>query len=69
MEIDEAMRLFLQQFRLPGEGQQIDRIIEQFSSTYYIDNKSQFNDLDSAYVLAYSLIFLNTLNHNPNVNA
>lgn len=28
MEIDEALRLFLQQFRLPGESQQIDRILE-----------------------------------------
>jgi Sec7-like guanine-nucleotide exchange factor len=38
IEIDEAMRLFMAQFRLPGEGQQIDRIIEQFAVTYYSDH-------------------------------
>ena len=42
IEVDEGMRLFMQQFRLPGEGQQIDRIIEKFSETYYSDHKDEF---------------------------
>jgi Sec7-like guanine-nucleotide exchange factor len=73
MEIDEALRLFLSQFRLPGESQQIDRIIEQFSLIFMGDNPSDFGEptgsggLDGVYVLAFSLIFLNTLNHNPKV--
>lgn len=73
IEIDEALRLFLAQFRLPGEADQIDRIMESFSATYYADNPTSFEPplgqggVDSVYVLAYSLIFLNTLNHNPSV--
>jgi Sec7-like guanine-nucleotide exchange factor len=47
--------------------------MENFSNTYYSDNPTLFDPpigkggVDSVYVLAYSLIFLNTLNHNPNV--
>jgi Sec7-like guanine-nucleotide exchange factor len=47
--------------------------MESFSSTYYNDNPALFDPpigkggVDSVYVLAYSLIFLNTLNHNPSV--
>ena len=33
--IDEALRKYLAEFRLPGEGDQITRILEQFSETYY----------------------------------
>jgi brefeldin A-inhibited guanine nucleotide-exchange protein len=77
LEIDEALRLFLQQFRLPGESQMIDRIMESFSATYFKDNTNDFDvsedlrggGLDGVYVLAYSLIFLNTLNHNPKIAA
>ena len=32
--IDEAIRRFLEKFRLPGEGDQIKRIIEKFSAAY-----------------------------------
>jgi len=38
MEIDLALRHFLSWFRLPGEGQKIDRIIEKFADRYYRDN-------------------------------
>lgn len=55
----------------------IDRIMESFSATYYKDNTNDFDisedlrggGLDGVYVLAYSLIFLNTLNHNPKIAA
>jgi len=54
----------------------IDRIMESFASTYYKDNPNDFETsnekyggLDGVYVLAYSLIFLNTLNHNPKIAA
>ena len=75
MEADEALRLFLQLFRLPIESEQIDRVMENFSMTYFADNPSNFEaplgsgGVDSVYMLAYSLIFLNTLNHNPKVPA
>ncbi len=65
--IDEAMRLYLSLFRLPKESQQIDRTLEAFSNSYYDQNPGLFKEKDNAYVLAYSLIFLNTMNHNPKV--
>ena len=31
MKFDKAIRMFLNGFRLPGEGQKIDRIMEKFA--------------------------------------
>lgn len=67
MEFDEAIRLFLQGFRLPGEAQKIDRIMEKFAECYSKCNPKAFTSADTAYVLAYSVILLNTDAHNPMV--
>ncbi|KAK7349618.1 hypothetical protein VNO77_07120 [Canavalia gladiata] len=67
MEFDEAIRIFLQGFRLPGEAQKIDRIMEKFAERYCKCNPKAFSSADTAYVLAYSVIMLNTDAHNPMV--
>ncbi|CAJ1949860.1 unnamed protein product [Sphenostylis stenocarpa] len=67
MEFDEAIRVFLQGFRLPGEAQKIDRIMEKFAEHYCKCNSKAFSSADTAYVLAYSVIMLNTDAHNPMV--
>jgi brefeldin A-inhibited guanine nucleotide-exchange protein len=67
MEFDEAIRLFLQGFRLPGEAQKIDRIMEKFAECYSKCNPKAFTSADTAYVLAYSVILLNTDAHNQMV--
>ncbi|ESW06891.1 hypothetical protein PHAVU_010G085000 [Phaseolus vulgaris] len=67
MEFDEAIRVFLQGFRLPGEAQKIDRIMEKFAERYCKCNSKAFSSADTAYVLAYSVIMLNTDAHNPMV--
>lgn len=67
MEFDEAIRTFLQGFRLPGEAQKIDRIMEKFAERYCKCNPKAFTSADTAYVLAYSVIMLNTDAHNPMV--
>ncbi|WOL09683.1 hypothetical protein Cni_G18436 [Canna indica] len=67
MEFDEAIRCFLQGFRLPGEAQKIDRIMEKFAERYCKCNPKAFTSADTAYVLAYSVIMLNTDAHNPMV--
>ena len=67
MFFDEAIRAFLMAFRLPGEAQQIDRIMEKFAEKYYRDNSSVFAAPDVAYALAYSVIMLQTDLHNPNL--
>ncbi|KAH9627442.1 hypothetical protein KSS87_006133 [Heliosperma pusillum] len=67
LELDEAIRVFLQGFRLPGEAQKIDRILEKFAERYWKCNTKAFSSADTAYVLAYSVILLNTDAHNPMV--
>ncbi|URE30223.1 Guanine nucleotide-exchange protein [Musa troglodytarum] len=54
-------------FRLPGEAQKIDRIMEKFAERYCKCNPKAFTSADTAYVLAYSVILLNTDAHNPMV--
>ncbi|KAK9137313.1 hypothetical protein Sjap_007907 [Stephania japonica] len=67
MKFDSALRVFLQGFRLPGEAQKIDRIMEKFAERYCADNSDLFKNADTAYVLAYAVIMLNTDSHNPMV--
>ncbi|GJQ14168.1 hypothetical protein GpartN1_g5959.t1 [Galdieria partita] len=67
LKFDEAIRLFLSNFRLPGEAQKIDRIMEKFASRYCACNPELFANADTAYVLAYAVIMLNTDAHHPQV--
>uniref|UniRef100_A0A3B3ZMZ8 SEC7 domain-containing protein n=1 Tax=Periophthalmus magnuspinnatus TaxID=409849 RepID=A0A3B3ZMZ8_9GOBI len=64
-----ALRIFLEGFRLPGEAQKIDRLMEKFAARYLECNQSQtlFASADTAYVLAYSIIMLTTDLHSPQV--
>lgn len=64
---DAAIRNFLSGFRLPGEAQKIDRLMEKFAERYYTCNPGSFRSADVAYVLSYSVIMLNTDAHNPQV--
>ncbi len=50
-----------------GEAQKIDRIINAFGRHYYSANEETFRCADAAYVLAYSVIMLNTDQHNSQV--
>uniref|UniRef100_A0A7N0T1N3 SEC7 domain-containing protein n=1 Tax=Kalanchoe fedtschenkoi TaxID=63787 RepID=A0A7N0T1N3_KALFE len=67
MDFGEAIRFFLRGFRLPGEAQNIDRIMEKFAERYCKCNPNSFTSVDTAYVLAYSVIMLNTDAHNTMV--
>ncbi|KAF4363911.1 hypothetical protein G4B88_004211 [Cannabis sativa] len=64
IDFGEAIRFFLRGFRLPGEAQKIDRIMEKFAERYCKCNPNSFTSADTAYVLAYSVILLNTDAHN-----
>lgn len=59
----DALRSFLQHFRLPGEAQKIDRFMLKFAERYTTQNPNAFANADTAYVLAYSVILLNTDQH------
>jgi len=69
LTFDEAMRTFLcdSNFRLPGEAQKIDRILEAFCHGYCSDNPKVFRDSGSAFVLAFAIIMLNTDAHNDGI--
>jgi brefeldin A-inhibited guanine nucleotide-exchange protein len=59
----DSLRSFLQHFRLPGEAQKIDRFMLKFAERYTTQNPNAFANADTAYVLAYSVILLNTDQH------
>ncbi|KAG0261591.1 Brefeldin A-inhibited guanine nucleotide-exchange protein 2 [Mortierella polycephala] len=63
----DALRMFLQTFRLPGESQKIDRLMEKFADRYCETNTKVFANADTAYTLAFSVIMLNTDQHSDNV--
>lgn len=73
----DGLRMFLSSFRLPGEAQQIDRILQAFAESCgkqclegrelgFFSNDPK-KAADAAYLLAFSLIMLNTDLHNDNI--
>lgn len=69
LDIVAALRNFLDCFRLPGEAQKIDRLMEKFASRYCEcnPNNNLFASADTVYVLAFSVIMLTTDLHSPQV--
>jgi len=65
LPFDDAIRYYLSGFRLPGEAQKIDRIMEKFAERYTEQNPDVFPTADVAFILAFSIIMLNTDLHNP----
>lgn len=63
----QALRQFLWSFRLPGEAQKIDRMMECFAQRYCQLNPDIFTNTDTCYVLSFAIIMLNTSLHNPSV--
>lgn len=61
-------RQFLWSFRLPGEAQKIDRMMECFAQRYCQLNPDIFTNTDTCYVLSFAIIMLNTSLHNPSVS-
>jgi len=70
MEFSEALRAFLHKFKLPGEAQCIDRLMEAFAKELFKQQESEnvlFKNSDAAFILAFATIMLNTDLHNPNM--
>ncbi|KAH9931014.1 Sec7-domain-containing protein [Fomitopsis serialis] len=65
--VADAMRELLETFRLPGESQQINRITETFAEVYIATEPAEVKSQDAVYVLAYSIIMLNTDQHSPQI--
>ncbi|KAG0227252.1 GDP/GTP exchange factor for ARF [Mortierella sp. GBA43] len=67
--LDESLRDLLETFRLPGESQQIERIMELFAATYFATGPKEIASQDGAFVLGYAVVLLNTDQHNRGVKA
>lgn len=65
--IIESIRRYLSSFKLPGEGQKIDRIMQRFANKYSKDNPVEFVKADLAYYIAFAVIMIQTEIHNPHV--
>mmetsp|Transcript_4390 Transcript_4390/g.12979 ORF Transcript_4390/g.12979 Transcript_4390/m.12979 type:complete len:513 (+) Transcript_4390:1792-3330(+) len=72
VRLDTALRMLLRRFRLPGEAQCIDRIVERFARAFKEANPPgsaaawSYSE-DAAYVLSFSLVMLNTDLHSPSI--
>jgi golgi-specific brefeldin A-resistance guanine nucleotide exchange factor 1 len=65
--VDEALRVMLETFRLPGESPLIERIVTCFAEKYC--DTTVLTDVankDAVFILTYAIIMLNTDQHNPN---
>ncbi|KAL9656602.1 hypothetical protein ABK040_002875 [Willaertia magna] len=70
MRVDEALRFYIHRCKISGEGQQVERVLRQFGTSYFRDNKDHFEYLqneDQAWILAVAVIMLHTdLHHRHN---
>ncbi|KAL3813403.1 hypothetical protein ACJIZ3_014671 [Penstemon smallii] len=67
INLDTALRIFLETFRLPGESQKIQRVLEAFAESYFEQSPHILANKDAALLLSYSIIMLNTDQHNAQV--
>ncbi|KAG5896008.1 hypothetical protein JTB14_007573 [Gonioctena quinquepunctata] len=70
MQVDVALRKFQQHFRMPGEAQKIERLMEVYSQRYCqcnVDIVARLRSPDTIFVLAFAIIMLNTDLHTPNI--
>ncbi|KAG0371001.1 GDP/GTP exchange factor for ARF [Gamsiella multidivaricata] len=65
--LDESLRELLETFRLPGESQQIERVMELFAATYFATKPKAIASQDAAFILGYAVVMLNTDQHNRGV--
>ncbi|XP_033250509.1 Golgi-specific brefeldin A-resistance guanine nucleotide exchange factor 1-like isoform X1 [Drosophila miranda] len=66
LRVDQALRLYLETFRLPGEAPLIFLVLEHFSDHWHTQNLEPFANTDAAFRLAYAIIMLNMDQHNSN---
>lgn len=70
MAVDVGLRKFQSHFRMPGEAQKIERLMEVFSARYCRCNQdvvARLRSPDTVFVLAFAIIMLNTDLHTPNI--
>ncbi|EAY02794.1 Sec7 domain containing protein [Trichomonas vaginalis G3] len=66
MDFDESIRTFLVSFKLAGEGQIVDRILDNFSQKYHLCHPGEFKSASAIHLLAYAWVMLQTSMFNRN---
>ncbi|CAL1527993.1 unnamed protein product [Lymnaea stagnalis] len=64
--VDEALRMYLESFRMPGEAPVISWLMEHFAEHWHKSNGEPFHNVDAAFTLTYAVIMLNVDQHNHN---
>ena len=70
LDIDVALRRFQTYFRMPGEAQKIERLMEVFGQRYCQCNPqvvARLRNPDTVFILAFAVIMLNTDLHTPSI--
>ncbi|XP_045166930.2 IQ motif and SEC7 domain-containing protein 1-like isoform X3 [Mercenaria mercenaria] len=70
LQVDMALRKFQSYFRMPGEAQKIERLMEVFAERYVDCNPDQvknFKNQETVLLLAFAIIMLNTDLHNASI--
>ncbi|XP_068232827.1 IQ motif and SEC7 domain-containing protein 1 isoform X4 [Palaemon carinicauda] len=63
MQVDVALRKFQTHFRMPGEAQKIERLVQVFAQRYCQCNRdivAKLRDPETIFVMAFAIIMLNT---------
>ena len=65
--LDEGLRQLLTSFRLPGESQIIERIVETYAAHWLATSggDKDVRDADAAFILSFAIVLLNSDQHNP----
>ena len=72
LQVDRAIRFLLSGFRLPGESQKIDRIMEKFAERYVScnpDSENRFKSADDVFALSFAIIMLQTDLHSDQIRS
>jgi IQ motif/SEC7 domain-containing protein len=70
LDVDVALRRFQTYFRMPGEAQKIERLMEVFGQRYCQCNPqvvARLRNPDTVFILAFAVIMLNTDLHTPSI--
>jgi hypothetical protein len=66
---DEALRFLVSLFVLQGEAQHLDRLLYTFASCYHAAQPQNFGCVDTAHIMAFSILMLNTDAHSAKVKS
>jgi brefeldin A-inhibited guanine nucleotide-exchange protein len=64
-DLIDAMKELMTGFRIPGEGQIVDRILERFGEKISKDQPDMFGNSEGVFLFSYAVLMVQTSIHNP----